>query len=135
MKTAIKDADFVTIVTSTNYDLQTNYFNIDSVESAVRDMFGINPHAYIKSNITGFMNILEGCRNHSVKSPSYASSSFVYRLSFSVPYKIYGLGNNAPVSLMDFVETMKKALGKKAKKICFPFGLGMLCRPTRIQQV
>jgi UDP-glucuronate 4-epimerase len=46
-----------------------------------------NPHAYIQSNIMGFMNILEGCRNHKVKSLSYASSSSVYGLSRSQPFK------------------------------------------------
>jgi UDP-glucuronate 4-epimerase len=38
----------------------------------------INPYAYIDSNIIGFMNILEACRNHPVKHLIYASSSSVY---------------------------------------------------------
>ena len=46
-----------------------------------------NPHAYIQSNIVGFLNILEGCRNHSVKNLSYASSSSVYGLNESQPFK------------------------------------------------
>ena len=33
-----------------------------------------NPHAYIQSNVVGFMNILEACRNYGVKNLSYASS-------------------------------------------------------------
>jgi UDP-glucuronate 4-epimerase len=37
-----------------------------------------NPYAYINSNIIGFMNILEVCRNHPVKHLIYASSSSVY---------------------------------------------------------
>ena len=37
-----------------------------------------NPKAFINSNITGFLNILEGCRNHQVKHLVYASSSSVY---------------------------------------------------------
>ncbi|MGL5417343.1 MAG: NAD-dependent epimerase [Clostridium sp.] len=37
-----------------------------------------NPYAYIDSNIVGFMNILEACRNHPVKHLLYASSSSVY---------------------------------------------------------
>jgi UDP-glucuronate 4-epimerase len=40
-----------------------------------------NPHAYINSNIVGFLNILECCRNHSVKHLIYASSSSVYGLN------------------------------------------------------
>ena len=46
-----------------------------------------NPHAYIQSNIVGFLNILEGCRNHGVKNLSYASSSSVYGLNESQPFK------------------------------------------------
>ena len=37
-----------------------------------------NPYAYIDSNIKGFLNILEGCRNNEVKHLVYASSSSVY---------------------------------------------------------
>jgi UDP-glucuronate 4-epimerase len=46
-----------------------------------------NPYAYIDSNIVGFMNILEGCRHHGVTNLSYASSSSVYGLNKSQPFK------------------------------------------------
>ena len=46
-----------------------------------------NPHAYIQSNVVGFMNILEGCRHHGVKNLAYASSSSVYGLNKSQPFK------------------------------------------------
>ena len=46
-----------------------------------------NPHAYIQSNVVGFLNILEGCRNYGVKNLSYASSSSVYGLNESQPFK------------------------------------------------
>jgi UDP-glucuronate 4-epimerase len=46
-----------------------------------------NPNAYIDSNVVGFMNILEGCRHHGVKNLSYASSSSVYGLNKSQPFK------------------------------------------------
>jgi UDP-glucuronate 4-epimerase len=46
-----------------------------------------NPHAYISSNVVGFMNILEGCRHNGVKNLSYASSSSVYGLNKSQPFK------------------------------------------------
>jgi len=46
-----------------------------------------NPHAYIQSNVVGFLNILEGCRNHGVKNLAYASSSSVYGLNQSQPFK------------------------------------------------
>ena len=46
-----------------------------------------NPHAYIQSNIVGFLNILEGCRNHNIKNLAFASSSSVYGLNESQPFK------------------------------------------------
>jgi UDP-glucuronate 4-epimerase len=46
-----------------------------------------NPHAYIQSNVMGFLNILEGCRHNEVKNLCYASSSSVYGLNKSQPFK------------------------------------------------
>lgn len=178
-----------------------------------------NPHAYIQSNVVGFINILEACRNYGVKNLAYASSSSVYGLNESQPFKttdktdtpislyaatkksnelmahtyshlygikttglrfftvygpwgrpdmapmlfadaithgraikvfnhgnmsrdftyiddivdgvikvidnpsscnVYNIGNNAPVSLMEFIETLEEALGKKAEKNFMP---------------
>lgn len=179
-----------------------------------------NPHAYIQSNVVGFLNILEACRNYGVTNLAYASSSSVYGLNESQPFKttdktdtpislyaatkksnelmahtyshlyginttglrfftvygpwgrpdmapmlfadaitheraikvfnhgnmsrdftyiddivdgvvnvidhpangyaIYNIGNNAPVSLMEFIETLEEALGKKAEKNFMP---------------
>ncbi len=45
-----------------------------------------NPHAYINSNIVGFLNILEGCRHHKVEHLLYASSSSVYGANTKVPF-------------------------------------------------
>lgn len=45
-----------------------------------------NPHAYIESNVDGFINILEGCRQTAVKHLVYASSSSVYGLNGNVPF-------------------------------------------------
>lgn len=46
-----------------------------------------NPHAYIQSNVVGFMNILEACRVYNVKNLSYASSSSIYGLNKAQPFK------------------------------------------------
>jgi len=46
-----------------------------------------NPHAYVDSNVVGFLNILEGCRHHGVENLAYASSSSVYGLNKSQPFK------------------------------------------------
>jgi len=45
-----------------------------------------NPHAYIASNINGFLNILEGCRGHNIKHLIFASSSSVYGVSSKAPF-------------------------------------------------
>ena len=47
----------------------------------------INPDAYINSNIIGFINILECCRNFGVMNLSYASSSSVYGSNKTLPFK------------------------------------------------
>jgi len=46
----------------------------------------VNPDAYIRSNVTGFLNILEACRFYPVKHLVYASSSSVYGLNQEQPY-------------------------------------------------
>ncbi len=46
-----------------------------------------NPHAYVDANVVGFLNILEGCRNSGVTNLCYASSSSVYGLNKSQPFK------------------------------------------------
>ena len=46
-----------------------------------------NPQAYIKSNINGFLNILECCRYYNIKHLVYASSSSVYGKNKKVPFK------------------------------------------------
>jgi len=47
-----------------------------------------NPYAYIDSNITGFMNILEACRNNPVKHLVFASSSSVYGANTQMPFSV-----------------------------------------------
>jgi UDP-glucuronate 4-epimerase len=46
-----------------------------------------NPHAYIDSNITGTLNILEGCRHQKVSHLVFASSSSVYGLNEKAPFQ------------------------------------------------
>jgi UDP-glucuronate 4-epimerase len=47
-----------------------------------------NPHAYIESNVLGFMNILEGCRHTEVEHLVYASSSSVYGGNTKMPFSV-----------------------------------------------
>lgn len=57
-----------------------------------------NPHAYIDSNIAGFMNVLEGCRHHGVEHLAYASSSSVYGGNTRLPFSEHD-NIDHPVSL------------------------------------
>ena len=57
-----------------------------------------NPEAYISSNVIGFFNILEACRNYPVEHLVYASSSSVYGTNKKVPYSTEDKVDN-PVSL------------------------------------
>lgn len=57
-----------------------------------------NPQTYLDSNITGFLNILEGCRHFPVKHLIYASSSSVYGSNKKMPFKTSDTVDH-PVSL------------------------------------
>jgi UDP-glucuronate 4-epimerase len=57
-----------------------------------------NPHAYIQSNIVGFMNILECCRHNAVAHLVYASSSSVYGANTNMPFSVHDNVDH-PVSL------------------------------------
>ncbi len=57
-----------------------------------------NPHAYVDSNIVGFMNILEGCRHNRVGHLVYASSSSVYGGNTKMPFSEHDSVDH-PVSL------------------------------------
>jgi len=45
-----------------------------------------NPHAYVDSNLVGFVNVLEGCRHHGVEHLVFASSSSVYGANTKMPF-------------------------------------------------
>ena len=57
-----------------------------------------NPKAYVDSNLTGFLNILEGCRHQKVKHLVFASSSSVYGANRKVPFSEHDAVDH-PVSL------------------------------------
>lgn len=48
-----------------------------------------NPHAYVDSNLVGFVNILEGCRHNGVEHLVYASSSSVYGANTNMPFSVH----------------------------------------------
>ncbi|MEZ5540824.1 MAG: NAD-dependent epimerase [Pseudomonadota bacterium] len=58
----------------------------------------INPHAYVDTNLVGFVNILEGCRHNDVEHLVYASSSSVYGSNTNMPFSVHDNVDH-PVSL------------------------------------
>jgi UDP-glucuronate 4-epimerase len=58
----------------------------------------INPHAYVESNLVGFVNVLECCRHHLVKHLVFASSSSVYGANTNMPFSVHDNVDH-PVSL------------------------------------
>jgi len=57
-----------------------------------------NPHAYIQSNIVGFLNLLECCRHHPIGHLVFASSSSVYGANTRMPFSVHDNVDH-PVSL------------------------------------
>jgi len=78
-----------------------------------------NPHAYVDSNIVGFMNILEGCRHSKVQHLVYASSSSVYGGNTKMPFSEHDSVDH-PVSMY---AATKKANELMAHTYSHLFGL------------
>jgi UDP-glucuronate 4-epimerase len=57
-----------------------------------------NPHAYLESNLHGFLNILEACRHNAIKHLIYASSSSVYGANKKMPFSVHDNVDH-PISL------------------------------------
>ena len=57
-----------------------------------------NPHAYTESNLVGFVNVLEGCRQWGVEHLVFASSSSVYGANTKIPFSVHD-NTDHPVSL------------------------------------
>jgi len=80
-----------------------------------------NPYAYLQSNLVGFLNILEACRNFGVGHLVYASSSSVYGMNAKVPYSEDDQVDN-PVSLY---AATKKSNELMAHAYCKLYGISM----------
>ena len=78
---------------SYNFDMVCNLAAQAGVRYSIE-----NPHAYIDSNINGFLNVLECCRHYNVKRLVYASSSSVYGNTDKIPFK-ETINVDLPISL------------------------------------
>ena len=78
-----------------------------------------NPHAYVDSNLVGFMNVLEGCRHAKVQHLVYASSSSVYGGNTRMPFSVHDSVDH-PVSMY---AATKKANELMAHTYSHLFGL------------
>ena len=78
-----------------------------------------NPHAYIKSNVAGFMNVLECCKKYNVDGLIYASSSSVYGENKAAPFtEEYSV--NDPVSIYAATKISNELMAKSYNNL---FGL------------
>lgn len=80
-----------------------------------------NPQAYVDSNLTGFVNLLECCRQHPVKHLVFASSSSVYGANTKVPFSV-GDNTDHPVSLYAATKKANEALAHSYSHL---FGIPM----------
>ena len=76
----------------------------------------INPDVYIESNIIGFYNILECCRNYPVEHLVYASSSSIYGANKKIPYSVEDKVDN-PVSLYAATKKTDELLAHSYSKL------------------
>ncbi len=108
------------IFNNSKYDVVVNL----AAQAGVRYSID-NPHAYVDSNIVGFVNLLESCRHNDVKHLVFASSSSVYGANTKMPFSVH---NNVdhPVSLY--------AATKKANELmahAYSHLYGMACTGLR----
>lgn len=75
-----------------------------------------NPYAYLRSNLEGFLNILEGCRNYEVPHLVFASSSSVYGLNSKVPFSEEDKADT-PVSLYGATKKANELMAHSYSKL------------------
>ncbi len=67
---------------------------------------------YIDDIVSGILTVID----HPAKASSHFDAHHPNPSLSCAPYRLYNIGNNAPVNLMEFIETLEKAIGKEAKK-------------------
>lgn len=74
---------------------------------------------YIDDVVEGIMRVMKKPQPKLTKHEALAQGK-----ETTAPYKIYNIGNHSPVTLMDFITTIEKAMGKSAEKNMMPMQLG-----------
>ncbi|MEM9087151.1 MAG: NAD-dependent epimerase [Cyanobacteria bacterium P01_F01_bin.53] len=74
---------------------------------------------YIDDVVEGIMRVMKKPQPKLTKDEALAQGK-----DTTAPYKIYNIGNHSPVTLMDFITTIEKAMGKPAEKNMMPMQLG-----------
>ncbi len=69
-----------------------------------------NPHSYVRSNVTGTLNVLEGCRHNGVEHLVYASTSSVYGANTNMPFSPHRIADH-PLSLYAATKRADRADG------------------------
>ena len=91
-----------------------------------------NPHAYVNTNIVGFLNILEGCRYYDVEHLVFASSSSVYGANTNYPFSIHKITNGCAKQFR-FEKSTTNKYCPNVRKTCFRYLLYYNLRRTQIE--
>ncbi len=75
-----------------------------------------NPYSYLESNLHGFLNVLEACRNYGVEHLVYASSSSIYGLNTKVPFSEEDKADS-PVSLYGATKKANELMAHSYSKL------------------
>ncbi len=102
-------------------DMALFLFTKAILENRAIDVFN---HGDMQRDFTYIDDITEGVIRVLDNPPSGVDEVDINPSNSTAPYKIYNIGNNNPVQLMDFIEAIEKKLGKKAKKNMLPLQAG-----------
>ncbi|NOX16648.1 MAG: NAD-dependent epimerase [Epsilonproteobacteria bacterium] len=102
-------------------DMALFLFTKAMLEGKAIDVFN---HGDMQRDFTYIDDIVEGVIRVLDSPPSGVKEEQINPSNSTAPYKIYNIGNNNPVQLMDFIDAIEKKLGVKAKKNMLPLQAG-----------
>jgi len=103
--------DITDLTKLTHLFKQENFTHVVNLAAQAGVRYSIeNPHAYVQSNLVGFVNILECCRHYKIEHLLYASSSSVYGTNPKVPFSEDDRVDN-PISLYAATKKSNELMG------------------------